>query len=131
VQQISRTWHGAGAPNQLFQADSRQRGHLRYTRQRNIDVILTERRYGQSRVTQTIWAAAELLLATARFKRFRNDGSGWRSGAAVETALLPFFAFLIFAAYFEGDDPITLGFEKPPAILTNFEVSQAMHAGRA
>ena len=32
--------------------------------------------------------------------------------------------------YFEGDDPASLGFERTPAILTNFEVSQPLHAGR-
>ena len=32
--------------------------------------------------------------------------------------------------YFEGDDPAALGFEKSPAILTNFEVSQPLYAGR-
>jgi hypothetical protein len=35
------------------------------------------------------------------------------------------------ALYFEGDDPASLGFDKAPAILTNFEVSPLMHAGRA
>jgi len=35
------------------------------------------------------------------------------------------------ALYFEGDDPASLGFDKSPAILTNFEVSPIMHAGRA
>jgi len=35
------------------------------------------------------------------------------------------------ALYFEGDDPASLGFDKSPAILTNFEVSPLMHAGRA
>jgi hypothetical protein len=35
------------------------------------------------------------------------------------------------ALYFEGDDPASLGFDKSPAILTNFEVSTFMHAGRA
>lgn len=35
------------------------------------------------------------------------------------------------AVYFEGDDPAALGFDQSPAILTNFEVSQTMHAGRA
>jgi predicted RNase H-like HicB family nuclease len=34
------------------------------------------------------------------------------------------------ALYFEGDDPASLGFERIPAILTNFEVSQPLHAGR-
>jgi hypothetical protein len=34
------------------------------------------------------------------------------------------------ALYFEGDDPTSLGFDKSPAILTNFEVSPLMHAGR-
>ena len=34
------------------------------------------------------------------------------------------------ALYFEGDDPASLGFDRTPAILTNFEVSQPMHAGR-
>ena len=34
------------------------------------------------------------------------------------------------ALYFEGDDPAALGFDRTPAILTNFEVSQPMHAGR-
>ena len=34
------------------------------------------------------------------------------------------------ALYFEGDDPATLGFDKSPAILTSFEVSPLMHAGR-
>ncbi len=34
------------------------------------------------------------------------------------------------ALYFEGDDPASLGFDKSPAILTNFEVSPSMHAGR-
>jgi predicted RNase H-like HicB family nuclease len=35
------------------------------------------------------------------------------------------------ALYFKGDDPVSLGFERAPAILTNFEVPQPMHAGRA
>jgi predicted RNase H-like HicB family nuclease len=35
------------------------------------------------------------------------------------------------ALYFEGDDPTSLGFERTPAILTNFEVPQLQHAGRA
>jgi hypothetical protein len=35
------------------------------------------------------------------------------------------------ALYFEGDDPASLGFERTPAILTNFEVTQSLHAGRA
>ena len=35
------------------------------------------------------------------------------------------------ALYFEGDDPASLGFERVPAILTNFEVTQSLHAGRA
>ena len=35
------------------------------------------------------------------------------------------------ALYFNGEDPVTLGFEKSPAILTNFEVSQPLYAGRA
>ena len=35
------------------------------------------------------------------------------------------------ALYFEGDDPASLGFEKSPAILTNFEVSPIIHAGRS
>ena len=35
------------------------------------------------------------------------------------------------ALYFEGDDPTSLGFERTPAILTNFEVRQLQHAGRA
>jgi hypothetical protein len=35
------------------------------------------------------------------------------------------------ALFFEGDDPASLGFEKSPAILTNFEVSPLIHAGRA
>ncbi len=34
------------------------------------------------------------------------------------------------ALYFDGDDPETLGFGKSPAILTNFEVSPLVHAGR-
>ena len=34
------------------------------------------------------------------------------------------------ALYFEGDDPASLGFDKAPVILTNFEVSPLMHAGR-
>ena len=34
------------------------------------------------------------------------------------------------ALYFDGDDPASLGFEKVPAILTNFEVPQPLHAGR-
>jgi len=34
------------------------------------------------------------------------------------------------ALYFEGEDSASLGFEKVPAILTNFEVSQPLHAGR-
>ncbi len=35
------------------------------------------------------------------------------------------------ALYFEGDDPESLGFEKSPAILTNFEIAQPLYAGRA
>jgi len=35
------------------------------------------------------------------------------------------------ALYFEGDDPASLGFERAPAILTNFEVSRPLYAGRA
>jgi hypothetical protein len=35
------------------------------------------------------------------------------------------------ALYFEGDDPASLGFDKVPVILTNFEVSPLMHAGRS
>jgi hypothetical protein len=35
------------------------------------------------------------------------------------------------ALYFEGDDPASLGFDKSPAILTNFEVPPLMHAGRS
>ena len=35
------------------------------------------------------------------------------------------------ALYFEGDDPSSLGFDRVPAILTNFEVSRPLHAGRA
>ena len=35
------------------------------------------------------------------------------------------------ALYFEGDDPVSLGFAKPPSILTNFEVSPPLYAGRA
>ena len=35
------------------------------------------------------------------------------------------------ALYFEGDDPALLGFERRPAILTSFEVTAPMHAGRA
>jgi hypothetical protein len=31
--------------------------------------------------------------------------------------------------YFEDDDPASLGFDKAPAILTNFEVTPLMHAG--
>lgn len=34
------------------------------------------------------------------------------------------------AFYFEGDDPAALGFEKVPAILTNFEVPHPLYAGR-
>jgi predicted RNase H-like HicB family nuclease len=33
--------------------------------------------------------------------------------------------------YFEGDDPVALGFTKMPSILTNFEVSPPLYAGRA
>jgi hypothetical protein len=33
--------------------------------------------------------------------------------------------------YFEGDDPSSLGFAKTPSILTNFEVSPPLYAGRA
>jgi hypothetical protein len=32
--------------------------------------------------------------------------------------------------YFEGDDPVALGFEELPAILTDFEVSPVTYAGR-
>jgi len=35
------------------------------------------------------------------------------------------------ALYFEGDDPVSLGFAKMPSILTNFEVSPPLYAGRA
>lgn len=35
------------------------------------------------------------------------------------------------ALYFDGDDPASLGFDKSPAILTNFEVSPLTHAGRS
>ncbi len=35
------------------------------------------------------------------------------------------------ALYFEGDDPASLGFAKTPSILTNFEVSPPLYAGRA
>jgi len=35
------------------------------------------------------------------------------------------------ALYFEGDDPVSLGFTKMPSILTNFEVSPPLYAGRA
>ena len=34
------------------------------------------------------------------------------------------------ALYFEGDDPASLGFDRAPAILTNFEVSRPLYAGR-
>ena len=34
------------------------------------------------------------------------------------------------ALFFEGDDPASLGFDKSPSILTNFEVSPLIHAGR-
>lgn len=35
------------------------------------------------------------------------------------------------ATYFLGDDPATLGFERMPSILTNFEVPPPAYAGRA
>jgi predicted RNase H-like HicB family nuclease len=35
------------------------------------------------------------------------------------------------ALYFEGDDPVSLGFAKMPSILINFEVSPPLYAGRA
>jgi predicted RNase H-like HicB family nuclease len=35
------------------------------------------------------------------------------------------------ALYFEGDDPVSLGFAKMPSILTNFDVSPPLYAGRA
>ena len=34
------------------------------------------------------------------------------------------------ATYFEGDDPASLGFERLPTILTNYEVSPQAYAGR-
>ena len=34
------------------------------------------------------------------------------------------------ATYFLGDDPATLGFERLPSILTNFEVPSPAYAGR-
>jgi predicted RNase H-like HicB family nuclease len=34
------------------------------------------------------------------------------------------------ALYFEGDDPTSLGFDRTPSILTNFEVPQPLYAGR-
>jgi hypothetical protein len=35
------------------------------------------------------------------------------------------------ATYFLGDDPASLGFERAPSILTNFEVPSLTYAGRA
>ena len=35
------------------------------------------------------------------------------------------------ALYFEGSDPSSLGFGTTPSILTNFEVSPPLYAGRA
>jgi hypothetical protein len=35
------------------------------------------------------------------------------------------------ALYFEGDDPDSLGFDRAPSILTNYEVPQPLYAGRA
>ena len=35
------------------------------------------------------------------------------------------------ALYFEGSDPSSLGFATTPSILTNFEVSPPLYAGRA
>ena len=35
------------------------------------------------------------------------------------------------ALYFEGDDPASLGFDRAPSILTNYEVPQPTYAGRA
>ena len=35
------------------------------------------------------------------------------------------------ALYFEGEDPASLGFDRAPSILTNYEVPQPMYAGRA
>jgi predicted RNase H-like HicB family nuclease len=35
------------------------------------------------------------------------------------------------ALYFEGSDPSSLGFAATPSILTNFEVSPPLYAGRA
>jgi predicted RNase H-like HicB family nuclease len=35
------------------------------------------------------------------------------------------------ALYFEGSDPLSLGFGNMPSILTNFEVSPPLYAGRA
>ena len=34
------------------------------------------------------------------------------------------------ALFFEGDDPASLGFDRAPSILTNFEVPQPLYAGR-
>jgi predicted RNase H-like HicB family nuclease len=34
------------------------------------------------------------------------------------------------ALFFEGDDPASLGFDRAPSILTNFEVAQPLYAGR-
>jgi len=34
------------------------------------------------------------------------------------------------AVYFEGSDPSSLGFATMPSILTNFEVSPPLYAGR-
>ena len=34
------------------------------------------------------------------------------------------------ATYFDGEDPASLGFERAPAILTNFEVAPPLYAGR-
>ena len=36
----------------------------------------------------------------------------------------------IVAVYFEGEDLTSLGFERLPTILTNFEVSPQAYAGR-
>jgi hypothetical protein len=35
------------------------------------------------------------------------------------------------ATYFLGDDPASLGFERAPSILTNFEVPPLTYAGRS
>ena len=70
-----------------------------------------------------VWREDDMYVAAAADAPIATEGSTFEElYENVQDAV---------ATYFLGDDPASLGFERSPSILTNFEVPASTYAGRA